>query len=166
MPDVVKASASMPFAFPHTHLDSHSFVDGGSVWNLDLPGAIQRCKEVVKDDKDIIVDVVLCSARPNITDFDYNSTTVTKNFIRYDQIRNFYGSLSDYCEVKRGFPEINFRYVVGPEEILPTQSFPLVFDHDEMQRMIKLGEIEGKKVIDGSQNWLQKYLAEYDDVIY
>lgn len=42
LPLAVVASTSMPLAFPHVHMDNHTFIDGGSVWNLDLSGAIER----------------------------------------------------------------------------------------------------------------------------
>lgn len=48
IPKAVVSSTSMPFAFPHTRLDNHTFVDGGTVWNIDLSGAIERCKEIVR----------------------------------------------------------------------------------------------------------------------
>lgn len=48
LPNTVVASASMPFAFPHAHMDNHTLVDGGTVWNIDLNGAIDRCREVVR----------------------------------------------------------------------------------------------------------------------
>ena len=35
------------------------FVDGGTAWGLDIPLAVQRCKEIVKKDEDIIIDVIL-----------------------------------------------------------------------------------------------------------
>ena len=35
------------------------FVDGGTAWGLDIPLAVQRCMEIVKDYEDIIIDVIL-----------------------------------------------------------------------------------------------------------
>lgn len=67
IPEAVVASTSMPFAFTHRHLDGHTFVDGGSIWNIDLSGAIERCLEVVDDEADIIIDTILCSGAQNIT---------------------------------------------------------------------------------------------------
>jgi hypothetical protein len=36
-------------------------LDGGTVINLDIDGAFKRCKEIVDDEADIIIDVFFCS---------------------------------------------------------------------------------------------------------
>ena len=45
----LQSSTAMPFAFPHTYMDDKVLVDGGSVWNVDFPTAINRCREIVGD---------------------------------------------------------------------------------------------------------------------
>ena len=168
MPTVVRASTAMPLAFRHAHIDGKTFVDGGSVWNLDLTAAIDRCKEITPRDEDITVDVVMCSSQPNKTytgDSDKPRTAID-NFVRFEQIRKFYGSLGDYCEVKRGYPNIKFRYVAAPEEKLPSGFLPLAFDHDKMVQMVNMGYEEGMKVINGSKNYLDKQLSNPNHEIY
>jgi len=39
-------------------------VDGGTFSDLNLQDAIQKCREVVDDDEDIIVDVIMCLDEP------------------------------------------------------------------------------------------------------
>ena len=35
-------------------------MDGGTVWNTNLATAINRCREQVDSDEDIIMDVIVC----------------------------------------------------------------------------------------------------------
>jgi predicted acylesterase/phospholipase RssA len=160
LPQAIRASTSMPFAFPHTYLDGHVFVDGGSVWNVDISGAIDRCREVVSDDKNIIVDIVLCNGVQNLTEADHKEYNTIHNFGRYQQIRSYYSIISDYCEIKRGYPDINFRYVLAPEQELPSGFLPLGFDHEAMLEMIQIGITEGEKAIHGNRNLFDEFISK------
>ena len=55
------ASSAMPVIFPYVNFRNSTFIDGGTMLNLDIGGAIERCKEIVPDESDIILDVVLCT---------------------------------------------------------------------------------------------------------
>ena len=143
----VVASASIPAAFSHTHLDNHVFVDGGVVWNLDLAGAIDRCREVVDDDSDIIIDTILWSGVHKTTRDEHKSYNTLSNYIRYREITKFYNTLSDYEELKRGYININFRYLVFPESPLPSDLIPLGFDKKKMNETINIGYEDAKKAI-------------------
>jgi predicted acylesterase/phospholipase RssA len=58
--EAVMASASIPAVFQPTYINDMVLVDGGTFTNLDLADAILKCKEVVDDEKDIIVDIITC----------------------------------------------------------------------------------------------------------
>lgn len=161
IPAAVVASTSMPFAFPHTYLDGHTFVDGGTVWNIDLSGAIERCGEVVKSHKDIIVDVILCNSAQNITRDEQKEYNTISNFQRYQQIRAYYATLSDFYEIVRGYPDVNFRYLLMPQEDLPSGFLPLGFDHDDMMAMIEIGIREGLKAIEHQGNQFMETLSKH-----
>lgn len=153
----IVASTSMPFAFPHMHMDNHTYVDGGSVWNIDLSGAIERCHEVVEDDKDIIVDVILCTGAQNITRDEHKSYGTLSNYERYHQLKSYYGTLSDYYEIMRGYPNVDFRYLVVPEAPLPSGYLPLNFKHEDILAMIRIGQEEGKKAIENATNSYDRF---------
>jgi predicted acylesterase/phospholipase RssA len=53
-------SSSIPFAFPSLKHEDRVLVDGGSIWNVDIPSAVRRCKEIVDDENDIIIDMFVC----------------------------------------------------------------------------------------------------------
>ena len=57
----VAASASIPVAFkPTDTIGDLQLVDGGTFSDSNLQDAIKKCREVVDDDKDIIVDLIMC----------------------------------------------------------------------------------------------------------
>jgi NTE family protein len=55
------SSASIPFIFPPQVWRDRVFMDGGTVWNIDVPSAINACSDIVGDDLSrISIDVLLC----------------------------------------------------------------------------------------------------------
>ena len=61
----VAASASIPVAFqPTSSIGNLQLVDGGTFSDLNLQDAITKCREVVDNDEDIIVDVIMCQTDP------------------------------------------------------------------------------------------------------
>jgi hypothetical protein len=48
----------VPFIFPYVEFEDKVLIDGGSVWNLDIVSAVERCRELVDDDSKIFVDVI------------------------------------------------------------------------------------------------------------
>lgn len=83
----IMTSSAIPFVFPSQHwtFNNEAFIgiDGGSVWNLNLVSAIQRCKEIVDDESKITIDVIDCLTykSPDYTDEARKNTI--ENFLRY-----------------------------------------------------------------------------------
>jgi predicted patatin/cPLA2 family phospholipase len=151
LPSKVVSSTAMPFAFPHSHLDGHTYIDGGSVWNLDVSMGINRCLETHKA-KDIIIDVLMCDGLQKAEVNDTSDYNTMQNYGRYKSLRSYYGSMSDLDEIIRGYPSINFRYLVFPTEPLPSGFIPLGFVHENIVEMIDQGYRDAKKVILDSPN--------------
>ena len=147
---VVRASTSMPFAFPHVHYDNHTYVDGGTVWNVDVDGVITRCRDKGFADKDIILDVILCNSRTNTTRDETKDYNTINNYHRYNEIKAYYGTLSDYLEIMRGYPDVDFRYFLVPQEDLYSGFIPLAFDHEAILAMIQIGVKEGAEAVKGN----------------
>jgi predicted acylesterase/phospholipase RssA len=145
--ETVVASGSMPFAFPHAYIQNYTLVDGGSIWNVDISDAIKRCKEIVDDDKDIIMDIILCNGAQNITRDEHKSYNTIQNYRRYQQIRAYYDMLSDFDEISRGYPDVNFRYFAVPKKDLPSGFLPIGFKHEDILAMIEIGYEQGKEII-------------------
>lgn len=56
----VRSSCSIPSVFPPVNIDDYWLVDGGLFQNLALGDPIERCREDGFDDKDIVVDIIMC----------------------------------------------------------------------------------------------------------
>lgn len=56
---VIRASASIPFAFEPTEFNGHMYMDGGTVWNLNLKDAVDRCLEIVDDEEHVVLDIAI-----------------------------------------------------------------------------------------------------------
>ena len=55
----VLASASIPGIFPPTKLRDYLLIDGGTTWNLNIVGAIDKCRKMGFKDQDIVLDIII-----------------------------------------------------------------------------------------------------------
>lgn len=152
IPKKIVASTSMPFAFPHLHMDGKTYVDGGTVWNLDISSGINKCLENGFEEKNIIVDAILCSGKRVAKRSDQQNYNTIQNYIRHWEISSYYTTMSDIDEIIRGYQKVEFRYVVIPERPLPSGYIPLGFKHDDIVLMIEQGYEEAKEVIKNHTN--------------
>ena len=82
------SSSSIPAAFEFRKWDNYDgkdviCIDGGSVWNINIASAIERCREVVSDDKDIILDTIFCDNQNNtLTWSDTNNALSTLEYYK------------------------------------------------------------------------------------
>mmetsp|Transcript_12468 Transcript_12468/g.14015 ORF Transcript_12468/g.14015 Transcript_12468/m.14015 type:complete len:258 (+) Transcript_12468:338-1111(+) len=143
IPSKIVASTSMPFAFPHMHIDNKTLVDGGSVWNVDYAAGITQCLDDGYKESDIIVDIILCTGMQANGTTGYNTI---QNYLRYRNIKAYYNSMSDLDEIKRGYEEVNFRHLVVPKKPLPSGYIPLGFNHESIVKMIELGYQDASEV--------------------
>jgi hypothetical protein len=97
-------------------------IDGGSVWNLNLATAIQRCQEIVDDDSQITLDIIDCftSSAPAYEGKD--KRRALDNYNRYFDLKNYHTGIADTAEVMMEFPKVNYRHYVMPSQTLPTMS--------------------------------------------
>ena len=113
---VIRASTSIPFAFEPTYFEGHWYMDGGTVWNINLKDAIDKCLEIVEDEEHVVLDVA-------ITEF-VNMETLEEtgksweNYARKRQIRKYYKTMNDIIEFSRSRPNVNYRHFFKPSEEL------------------------------------------------
>lgn len=147
VPSKIIASASMPFAFPHKHIDNKTYVDGGSVWNIDIGAGINRCLNLGYKESSIVVDAILCTGK-TVDKRDHKNTYNTlQNYMRMRDVYSYYNSMSDIDEIRRGYNDINFRHIVIPSGPLPSGYIPLGFKHKDIVAMIEQGYKEAYETI-------------------
>lgn len=126
IPAVVGSSA-IPFAFPSMSIDGKTYIDGGCIWNLDVAGAINRCKEIVDDDADIIVDIILCSSIQLGSPGDLKKYKALDHYMRAKEIYEWQDYMQDIERNLEMFKNVEFRYVLAPSETLSVSPIPLDF---------------------------------------
>ena len=112
MPDAAVASASIPFVFPpHNWKSKGVFMDGGTVYNINMEGAISQCKDAGFEEKDIIMDVLLCGPSDGVEAHTDTGKTY-ENFMRKRSIHSFYGNTDSLATSLKAHSEVDLRYVI------------------------------------------------------
>lgn len=85
-------------------------VDGMVLSDLDMSEAITQCQDKGFEDKDIIVDVILCFKHEFKWDDWSLADSKFKNaydlYQRKEYFRNFYNYYEDVTRVVRGYPNV------------------------------------------------------------
>lgn len=157
LPAGVVASASIPLVFPHRNIKSMTLMDGGVIWNTNLSTAVNRCKELVDDDSQIVVDIILCFGSQ--LDSVKETGNAIDNFLRYQEISFYYDLMNDVVEFKRLRPEVNYRYLLMPSEDLGYNL--LDFTNSTMFPMAQLGMADAEKVMGMGEGAAFDLLEEY-----
>lgn len=105
--------------------------------NLDLSEAILKCREKGFDDKDIVIDIILCFEKKTVMDEWSMQDAKFKNawdiYQRKEWYREFYYYYEDITRVVRGYPDVHFRHLITPQAKLGGGYIPL-FDGLETTR--------------------------------
>jgi hypothetical protein len=126
LPSASISSASIPGVFPHRVYKDGVYMDGGTVWNVNLISAVSKCMELVDSKSKIVVDIVNCGQLSELG--GYNSTANTiGNFNRYRAIKKHYSQFDDVIEFMNTEPNVNFRYLFYPTEPLTSGIHELFF---------------------------------------
>lgn len=141
------ASSSIPAAFEPTQRGERTLIDGGVIWNLDVATAIRRCKEVVDDYKDIIVDFVLCGDHKLEATKDMSKWKPLDHWRRGMEISSFYNGMSDYNSSTILFPDVEFRYIIVPSENLSSGLLPLDFSQKQIDKCFEVGQKDAERAV-------------------
>lgn len=110
--DAAVASASIPFVFPpHNWGDKGIFMDGGTVYNINIEGAIQQCMDLVDDESKIIVDILICGSPDHPDVWDKKAKTAISNFMRERDLKSFYKSTNSVATGMKAHPTVQVRHV-------------------------------------------------------
>lgn len=163
IPTIVGSSA-IPFAFPPMHRNGGIYIDGGCIWNLDITGAVRRCKEIVKDEKDIIIDVILCSRYYLDQVDDFKNFSPLDHYMRAKEISEWQFNMQDLERAVFQYPDVTFRHVVGPSEVLSGSPIPLDFSPDHLDKCFEIGKKDAKNALAlGEGEYLSAMLEHYND---
>lgn len=139
----------MPVVFPNVNTEHYTLVDGFVYVNLPLTESILKCREFGFDDKDIIVDIVLCSNyKMEIKQLEKKEAEYLNAYDIYNrrnEFQNYYSVYEDVLRVMRGYPNVQFRHLIAPSENM-NSSF-LFDDIGKTHDMMNLGYRDAEAVI-------------------
>lgn len=137
--DTLIASAAIDGVFPPVLRDGRTLVDGGSIWNANIISAVEKCRDMGFEDKDIIIDYILCSGS-EIGGADTSDYHTLKHIVHAWNIRSYYSSMGDVERTKIFYPDVQFRYTLAPSEKISTSPIPLDFSPEHLQKCMEVGE--------------------------
>ena len=119
--------ASMSFAgfFEPANVLGSTYLDGSSVWDVDIFSAINRCVEKGFSQDNIIVDVILTSAA-NLKEVEAANYKSVNMLFRYFEVSSFYNAMDGLLRAKFAYNGVHFRYVIAPSGDIPSAFNPLV----------------------------------------
>ena len=144
--DAILSSAAFPLFFPNIKLRNNSYMDGGVKYSVDIPSAIQRCRDKGFSDDKIVIDSILCSEShiENVDASNYKSIDVLSRTIK---LFMYNLKMSDLIEIGHIFPNVTLRYVIGPSKTLPDGMIPLDFNPTQIEQMISIGISDAKTTV-------------------
>uniref|UniRef100_A0A7S3IDM7 PNPLA domain-containing protein n=1 Tax=Strombidium inclinatum TaxID=197538 RepID=A0A7S3IDM7_9SPIT len=147
LPYAIKASASIPGAFPPQEFDGRYYMDGGTMWNTNIVTAIDRCREVVDRDEDIVLDVIISDSIYNEGE-DKPSENALSNYLREKSFKDYYSFFNDFFENKQAFPNVTYRHMIQPSEKVPLGLKEIDFSQKNLQHLFDIGLKDGAAALD------------------
>lgn len=111
------ASGSIPVIFPPQKIKDYVFMDGGTVWNVNLTSAVDQCMEIVDSYEDIILDVAICgyASEPG----SESTKNAAKNWMEAQSIRSYYNGGNALWSQAQAFPGLEMRYYFQEQNSCP-----------------------------------------------
>lgn len=100
-------------------------MDGGTIWNINIVDAIDKCLDIVDDDEHIVVDVAITEYMDPLG--EATTGTTLNNLQRQRQIRKYYSTMNDVSEFIRARPNVNYRHFFMPSVDMSTLGSELDF---------------------------------------
>ena len=108
LPQAVMSSASIPFVFPPQHMDGYVLMDGGSVWNINIPTAINYCLDQGFTEEDIILDVAICGYSSK-TEGSVKNNALMNYRMAQDEAAYYHGG-NAAASSRRAYPNVDQRF--------------------------------------------------------
>lgn len=120
--------------------------NSGLFINVDIGGAILRCREKGYQDQDIYIDTLFCDPM-NFDTVDASKYLTNQIAQRAFEMWEYSLDQRDYVYAREDYPHVNFRYTVIPSTSLPSDLVPLGFNHDNIEKCVEMGINDAKNVI-------------------
>jgi hypothetical protein len=85
-------------------------MDGGTVDNINILSAVTQCNDMGFEDKDIIIDTLICGD-PELDKWEKEGNTIS-NVMRSFKIGRFNNGGGAYTDQMHAHPDVEWRYVI------------------------------------------------------
>lgn len=160
MYNAVRASSAFPGFFQSVDFDNKTLIDGGVLINLDIAGAIERCKETGAREADIIIDIIMCSGDV-LQDVDPSQFNAVQMLRRFMQISNYQKTMVWITHGTANWPEVKFRYIVSPKGPISSEWLPMGFDPKEIRKLIDMGKKDAKATVNLGEGVMFKHMTNF-----
>jgi len=144
----VRASSAIPGLFESVKVDGHVLSDGGAVMGVDIFSAVDRCRQLVESDSDIVVDIVTCDSQM-LKQWDQSDDKTVPLLLRGLTEQNYNKQMADILDACQAYPEVNWRYYIEP----PASGLPsngINFDKTQMLQMVAIGKAQAANATIGA----------------
>ena len=124
--DIMFAEFAYAGFFPPAEFGGTSYFDGSSVYDIDIFSLITTCKSMGYSQQDIVIDVILSSAK-TLKQVDASKYTSVQMAWRFLEISRYYSALDGLLRGQYAYPNVNYRALVSPTGTMPSNYFPLNF---------------------------------------
>ena len=144
--NVMYAQFAQAGVFPPTEFNDTDYFDGSTIWDLDVFSVVNQCQNMGFADSDIVVDVVLTSAKSlKVVDAsDYHSIQM---LWRYLEVSRYYSNMDGLLRAQFAYPAVNFRHTVAPSADMPSSFYPLNLEQTEVDQIWDLGMTDGAAAV-------------------
>lgn len=129
-------------------------MDGGTVWNVNIPSAINQCLDMGYAEEDIIMDVIICGYTTKSGDDVSNNAL--ENWLGANQEKDFYENSNSIEQALAAFPNVQSRYYFQMHHLGCTVDNSLDFNNSttwclqlagrrDAQDMLNLGQDQVKE---------------------
>ena len=144
--NLLLSTTAIPLYFPSINWKHTSYFDGSLLHSADVESAILRCAEQVSNQSDIIIDIITPHNGLPVP-FSAQNYKTLKVFVRALEISLWASESFQLYKARKEYPDVHFRYIFQPSELLPGTMNPLSFDHEDMAEDIRIGQKDGEAVL-------------------
>lgn len=158
------ASASIPTVFPPYNWEGIGlFMDGGTIYNVNIQSAIEQCMEIVDDESKITIDVFVCdSPQGSVEDIDDAGKTI-ENVLRSRKIHSAFHGTNELTTDKKAHSTVNWRYLVYQTQTKAGGISELEFNGDKTWPMQEQGRQDAQTALNAGESTHFELFDSYAD---
>lgn len=103
------SSASIPGIFPPQKWNGTAYMDGGTIWNINIDAAVKECLAKGFAEEEIVLDISICFYE-TVDEEPAVSKNAFQNWLENWHVHRFYGDITSTYQEMQAYPNVQFRY--------------------------------------------------------